>query len=95
MHAMQASLEEEAAHLRAQVAILKASAEQAAAAAATAATAASTALTAAEKDNHADHGAASVARERGVEVTQLQIALQKARHEKDVLSSSLTDLQRK
>ena len=88
-------MEEEAAHLRAQVAILKASAEQAAAAASTAANAASTALTAAEKENHADHGAAAVARERGMEINQLQSALQQARHEKDVLSSSLEDLQRK
>ena len=88
-------MEEEASHLRAQVAVLKASAEQAAAAAATAATAASTALSAAEKENHADHGAASAARERGAEVIHLQVALQQARHERDMLQSNMADLQRK
>ena len=89
--ASQDSLEEEAAHLRAQVVALKASADQAAVAAAAAA---AVAQSAAELGDHRDSSAAA-ARDHAAKVMQLQTALQQERHEKDMQQSSMVDLQRR
>ena len=85
-------------HLRSQVVALKASAEQASAAANAAANAASSALSAAaaERDAalegpEAAHGRA----QHAAQLMQLQVALQQARHDKELLQSSVTDLARR
>ena len=85
------------AHLRSQVIMLKASAEQASTAAAVAANTAASALsTAAEKDAMV-HGAleeAKVAQSREQQAVEA-MQLQQVRHEKDMLQSSVEDLTRR
>ena len=85
------------AHLRSQVIMLKASAEQASTAAAVATNTAASALSAAAEKDAMVHGALEEAKgaqsreQQAVEAMQLQ----QVRHERDMLQSSVEDLTRR